>query len=257
MNTDLDHAIKSAVSDIVAVAPEPTNDPTDVMITTLPASTPRRLLPAAAAVLVVAAGVTGIALANRGGSTSNDPATAEQLGGAPLADPASESTSPPTATGPATSAAPAPTCGDGGGETAVPNVAGMAYGAAVDQLLAAGLSFEAMREAPPAGETATDDGYAIVGQDTAPGDTVACGAVVRITAAWRPGKLYTIEPGDTWESVAAAQGIPVEDLLGFNGFTIAELDAAGETTTSPLEIGRAISLSIRQPTLNTIPTTTG
>lgn len=256
MNTDLDHAIKSAVSDIVAAAPEPTDDPNDVRITTLPTSSPRRLLPAAAAVLVVAAGVTGIALANRGGTSSNGPATAEQPGGAPLADTSSESTSPPTATGPSTSAVPAPTCSDGGGETAVPNVAGMAYGAAVDQLLAAGLSFEAMREIPPEGETATDDGYAIVGQDTAPGDTVSCGAVVRITAAWRPGTLYTIKPGDTWESIATAQGVPVEELLAFNGSSIAELEAAGESTTSPLEIGRAIPLSSRQPTLNT-PTTTG
>lgn len=256
MNTDLDHAIKSAVSDIVAAAPEATDDPTDVVITTLPASPSRRLLPAAAAVLVVAAGVTGIAVANRG-TSSNGPATAEQPGGAPLTDASSEPTSPPTATVPATSAVPAASCGDGGGETVVPNVAGMTYNAAVDQLLATGLSFEAMREAPPEGETATDDEYAIVGQDTAPGDTVSCGAVVRITAAWRPSMLYTIEPGDTWESISAAQDIPLDDLLAFNGFTVAELEASGETTTSPLEIGRAISLSIRQPTLNTIPTTTG
>lgn len=257
MNTDLDHAIKSAVSDIVAAAPEPTDDPTDVLITTLPTSSPRRLLPAAAVVLVVAAGVTGIALANRDGTRSNGPATAEQPGGAPLTEVYSEPTSPPTATGPATPAVLAPSCGDGGGETVVPNVAGVTFNAAVDQLLAAGLSFEAMREAPPEGETATDDGYAIVGQDTAPGETLSCGAVVRITAAWRPGTLYTIESGDTWESIAAAQGLPVEELLAFNGSSVAELEAAGDTTTSHLEIGRAIRLSIPQPTLDTIPTTPG
>jgi hypothetical protein len=256
MNTDLDLAIKSAVSDIVAAAPEPIDDPTDVLITSLPTSSRRRLLPAAAAVLVVAAGVTGIALANRDGTSSNGPATAEQPGGAPLTEASSEPTSPPTTSVPATSAVPAASCGDGGGETVVPNVAGMTYNAAVDQLLATGLSFEAMREAPPEGGTATDDGYAIVGQDTAPGDTASCGAVVRITAAWRPGMLYTIEPGDTWESMSASQDIPVEDLLAFNGFTVAELEAAGETTATPLDIGRAISLSLRQPTHDTIPTTT-
>ncbi|BAN01559.1 PASTA domain-containing protein [Ilumatobacter coccineus] len=163
---------------------------------------------------------------------------------------------PPTTIRPTTTMVPEPTCADGD-QTAIPSVAGMAYPAAVDKLLASGLSFEVMREAPPEGETATDNDYAVVDQGTTPGDTVACGAEVRITAAWRPGKLHPIEPGETWESIAATQDIPVVELLGFNGFTVAELEAAGESTTSPLEVGRAISLSIRQPTLNTVPAPTG
>lgn len=56
MNTDLEHAIKSAVSDIIVAAPDATDNPTAIMITPTSAAAPRRLLPAAAAVLVVAAG---------------------------------------------------------------------------------------------------------------------------------------------------------------------------------------------------------
>ncbi len=257
MNTDLDRAIKSAVSDIVAAAPDVIDDPTAVTITPTSAATPHRLLPAAAAVLVVAVGITGIALASRGSPSSNNSSSAERPVDAPLTDPLSEATLAPPSSTPAASAATDPTCSDGGGEATVPNVAGMAYPAAVDTLLAIGLSFEVLREVPPEGETATDDTYAVVGQDATPGDTLACGDVVRITAAYRPGKLHTIHPGDTWESIAAAEGIPVDDLLNFNGLTIAELEAAGKNIASPLEIGRAISLSIPQPTLDTVPTTTG
>lgn len=92
MNTDLDIAIKSAVSDIVAAAPDVIDDPTAVTITPTSAATQRRLLPAAAAVLVVAAGVTGIALANRGSPSSNSPAAAERPVGAPLTASPSEAT---------------------------------------------------------------------------------------------------------------------------------------------------------------------
>lgn len=257
MNTDLDHAIKSAVADIVAAAPDVTDDPTQITITTTPAGSPRRLLPAAAAVIIIAAGVTGIALASRGSENGSAPAASELPVGAPLTDPLSEQTEPPSRSSPVTPAALDSGCSDGSGQATVPNVAGMVYPAAVDALLTTGLSFDVARELPPEGAIATDDEYAVVGQDIRPGDVVACGAVVRVTAAYRPGILYTIRPGDTWESVAISQGIPVEDLLAFSGFSVAELEADGKTIATPLEVGRAISLSLPQPTLDTIPTTTG
>lgn len=258
MNTDLDRAIESAVSDIVAAAPDITDDPNVVLITpTSAGATSRRLLPAAAAVLVVASGVTGIALASRGGPSQTGSAAAEQPVAAPLTDPASQPTAPATSepADPATTAAHEPACSDGEGETIVPNVAGMAYPVAADTLLAAGLDFEVSREASPEGQPAIGDGHVVVAQDPTPGATVACGDVVNVMATTLP--VYAIQPGDTWESIAAAQGIPVEDLLDFNDFTIVELEAAGGSITSPLEIGRVIRLSLRTSTGDTAPPTTG
>lgn len=97
MNTDLEYAIKSAVSDIIGAAPDATDNPADMMITPTSAVALRRLLLAATAVLVVAVGVTGIALAGRGqGGTG--PAAAEQPVAIPVTDPASEPTAPTTTT---------------------------------------------------------------------------------------------------------------------------------------------------------------
>lgn len=261
MNTDLEYAIKSAVSDIVGAAPDVTGDPTSIMITPTAAVAPRRLLLAAAAVLVVAAGVTGIALTRRGGQRGTVPAAAEQPVAVPVSDPASAPTALPTIApelaDPATTAADESACRNGEGETTVPNVGGMAYPVAVRALRAAGLDSQVLREAVSAGvQPELGDGHVILWQDPTPGATVACGDVVELTATTL--RVYVVQPGDTWESVAAAQGIPVEDLLDFNDFTIVELEAAGGSVTSPLTIGQVIRLSLpyRQRALENAPTTT-
>lgn len=248
MNTDLDHAIKSAVSDIVAAAPAITDDPTAVMITPTSGAAPRRLLPAAAAVLIVAAGVTGIALAGRDGPSQTGPAAAEPPVGPALTDPE------PELTAPATTADPDQPCSDGTGETTVPNVAGMHYEVAIDTLNAAGLGIEVLGEMSP-DDGAAIYGYVVVKQHTTPGDTLACGDAVVLTAADQPMADYQIHSGETWESIAAAQDIPLEDLLDANGLTLAALEATGETAASPLDPGRVIRLPLR-PTLETAPPTT-
>jgi LysM repeat protein len=250
MNTDLDQAIKSAVSDIVAAAPDVTDDPTVVLMTATSGATSRRLLPAAAAVLVVAAGVTVIALASRGSPSQTGPAPAEQPVGPALTDPEPE-------LAPETTADPDQPCRDGTGETTVPNVAGIPYSEAVDTLGAAGVEFEVVPEGSPAEEVAIVDGYVVVKQHTAPGSTLVCGDVVVLTVGYRARATYTIQPGDTWESIAAAQGISVEDLLDFNGLTIAELEATSETVASPLDVGRVIRFGVPVSNVGTAPPTTG
>lgn len=239
MNTDLDHAIKSVVSDIIAATPDVTDDPTAVTFTPTSGAAQRRLLPAAAAVLLVAAAVTGIALAGRGSPSQTGPAAAEQPVGPAPTDPEPE----PTA--PATTADPDQPCSDGTAETSVPNVAGMPYQAAIDTLNAAGLGIEVAPEVSPDGEAAIY-GYVVAKQHTTPGDTLACGDVVVLSVVDRPTATYRVQPGDTWESIAAAQDIVVDDLL----------DANGETVSSPLDPGRAITL-IFTPTLEADPPTTG
>jgi hypothetical protein len=247
MSTDLDHAIKSAVSDIVAAAPDATDDPTVVLITPASGSTPRRLLPAAAAVLIVAAGVTGIVLASRGSPSQTSPAATEQPDGPALTD------AKPEITAPATTADPARPCSDGTGETTVPNVAGMSYDVAIATLNAAGVGFEVVPMVPDGGSATY--GYVVAKQDTTPGDTLACGDVVVLTVADRPKINYTIQPGDTWESIASVQGIAIDDLLDANGVTLATLEASGETVASPLDPGRTITLLL-PATLENAPATT-
>lgn len=251
MKTELDRAIKSAVSDIVAAAPDVTDDPAVVQITPTAGATSRRLVPAAAVMLVVAAGVTGIALASRGSPSPTDPAAAERPAGPALTDPAPERTAP----GP--TVAPDQPCSDGPGETTVPNVAGTLYSDAVETLRVAGVGFDVVREGSPGAEVAIGDGYVVVRQDTAPGSTHVCGDVVVLTVGHRARGTYTTQPGDTWESIAAAQGISVEDLLDFNGLTIAELEATEETVASPLEVGRVIRFGLPVSMGGTAPPTTG
>jgi LysM repeat protein len=247
MTTDLDRAIKSAVADIVTAAPAVTDDPTVVLVTPTSGSTSRRFLPAAAAVLIVAAGVTGIVLASRGSPSQTPPAATEQPNGPALTD------ATPEATAPATTADPNQPCGDGTGETSVPNVAGMQYDMAIDTLNAAGLGSEVVPSIPDAASATY--GYVVAKQGTIPGATVACGDVVVLTVGDRPKINYTIQSGDTWESIASAQGVPIDDLLDANGLTATTLEATGETITSPLDPGRTITILL-PPTLETAPPTT-
>ena len=65
-----------------------------------------------------------------------------------------------------------------------------------------------------------------------------------------------MQEGDTFESIAASQGFTLEQLLGFNSLSEAELEASGQSPAAPLELGQALRLSIDAATLNTIPATT-
>lgn len=250
MNNDLDQAIKSAVSDIVAAAPDITHDPAVVMSMRTAEQAPRRLLLAAATVLVVAVGVAGVALARRGGSSQTSPPAAEQPAGATVTE------LDPRPTAPATTVAAGQACSTGTGETVVPNVAGEDYQVAIDTLNAAGVGFEVVREASPGEGGSSDVGLVIARQDPTPGAAVACGDVVVLMATHKSRALYTTQPGDTWESIAIAQSILVDDLLGANGLTLAALEATGETVASPLDAGRVVTLLLT-PSLDSAPPTTG
>lgn len=91
--------------------------------------------------------------------------------------------------------------------------------------------------------TASSTAARNVRQKPDPGSTVDCGSNVELTLAYRPGELYAIQDGDTYESIAAAHGITVEQLLGFSSLTVAELSATGETPTSSLKAGGALRIS--------------
>lgn len=214
---------------------------------------PFLLMAAAASIVIVGAG--GLIWAPR--TEPSPPATADSptdselsVSQQPANEPADGNQVPNAAT------VPSPGCADPAGRTLVPNVSGLSYPEAVDAMISAGLDFEVVRELPVDGETASDDLHTVVAQNVAPAESVECGTVVRITAAYRAGILYVVQPGDTYESIAESQGIPVETLLEFSGLSVAELDAVGESTTTVLNVGRAIPLSAGQPTLTTVVTTT-
>jgi hypothetical protein len=198
---------------------------------------------AAAAVLVVGAG--GLIWAQR--TEPAAPATADAPQPA-VSDPApsvtltAPETTVPEPVDPAMIAANESACRDGLAETTVPNVGGMAYFVAVEALRAAGLDSLVAREGVSGVVPELGDRHVILWQDPTPGSPIACGDVVELTATSLP--VYVVQPGDTWESVAAAQAIPVEDLLDFNDFSIAELEADGGSATSPIEIGRVLRLSL-------------
>lgn len=143
-----------------------------------------------------------------------------------------------------------------GSDVTVPNVAGQPYSEAVDALVASGLTPNPMRELPPPGESATPASYSVIRQDTIPGASIACGAAIDITIAYRPGILHVVQEGDTWASVASDQGISLEELLSFSGLSVAEPESSDQSPDTPLELGQALPLSAHPATLNTLPTST-
>jgi len=214
---------------------------------------PLLLTAAAATILIVGAG--GLLWAQR---TAPVQPAADQSS-PPVDGPTGQETAPATTvlqmTPPATIAADASACSDGEAETTVPNVGGMAYTDAAEALRGVGLDAQVAREAVDGGiEPELGDSHVILWQDPTAGQPIACGAIVLITATTLP--VYVVEPGDTWASIAAAQGIPVEDLLEFNDFTIVELEAAGGSVTSSIEIGRVIRLSLPYRSVETGPPAT-
>lgn len=77
MTTDLDHAISSAISDLVAAAPEPLDTPSIATITGRPVSRrPRLLLATAASAAIIGGGLAVLAVARRHTSTDLTTATA-------------------------------------------------------------------------------------------------------------------------------------------------------------------------------------
>lgn len=258
MTTDLDRAVRSSLGDIIAAAPQPDDQPMR-LVTVGNETRMRRPYLAVAASLVVLAGVGGLVAIGTNDNTPVSRATA------PIAtDDASAPepvTTAPITTAPIDTASSAvvnttPSCTITGAQSLVPNVAGMSWVDAAAALAAAGLEPNALPELPPPLETPDADYYVIIRQETAPGTIAPCGTIVGITVAYRPGVLYVVQEGDTYESIAASQGITLEQLLAFSGLSVAELEASGHSPAAPLALGQAVRLSMDPATLNTVPTTT-
>ena len=253
MTKDLDRAIRSSLSDIIDAAPQPDDQPMRLVPVNTETSTRRPYL-AVAASLVVLAGVGGLVAIGTNDGTPGSPAAA------PIATDGSSAPEPVT-TAPGDTASSAvvnttPSCAITGAQALVPNVAGMPWVDAAAVLATAGLEPNALPELPPPLETPDADYYVIIRQGTAPGTTTSCGTVVDITVAYRPGILYIVQEGDTYVSIATSQGVTLEQLLGFNGLTVAELELAGQDPSAPLTLGQALRLSNSPATPNTVATTT-
>ncbi len=243
MTQDFEHAIRSTLHDFVAAAPDPDGPPV-LLVTVDNQMPPRRPYLAVAASLVMLAGVGGLVVIATNDPTPTSPAAA------PSATDESSATTPlATETSAAVvSATTTPACTNTGGQASVPNVAGMPKAQAVAALAQAGLEPNARQEHPPPGVSSTDADYAVVRQNTAPGTTTSCGTKVEIVVAYRPGALYVVKEGDSYQSIAASQGLTLDQLLGFSGLTVAELAASGQSTTAPLDLGQALPLSSQPAT---------
>jgi hypothetical protein len=135
-----------------------------------------------------------------------------------------------------------PDCAITGAQALVPNVAGMPWVDAAEALTTAGLEPLSLPELPAPLDTPDPGLYVIIRQRTVPGTITSCGSVVDLTVAYRPGVLYIVQEGDTYESVASSQGLTLEQLLGFNGTSVAELEASGQSPSAPLYLGQALRL---------------
>jgi len=270
MTTDLDRAVRSSLGDIIATAPEPDDQPMQLGGVGSETRTRPPYL-AVAASLVVLAGVGALVAISTNDATPVAPA-ATPIETNDLAAP--EPVPAPTTT--TVLDGTSPSCAITGAQAVVPNVAGMPWGDAAAVLTTAGLQSNPLPELPAPFETPDTD-YVIIRQATAPGTTTPCGTTIDITVAYRPGTLYIVQEGDTYESIASSQGITPEQLLDLNALSIAQLEAAGRSPAAPLALGQALRLSpcptphecsgpsndlatlntVTDPaTLNTAPTTT-
>ena len=132
-----------------------------------------------------------------------------------------------------------PDCSQPGVTVTVPNAAGMAGDAAIALLNGTGLRPDQLQEALPNGVVTKPADFAVVDQGLAPGAVVACGSAIRIVLAYKPGPLHVVQQGDTYDSIAASEGLTVEQLLDFNGLT--KLQPIGQLTAPKL--GQALRLS--------------
>jgi len=256
MTTDLDRAVRSSLNDIIATAPEPDDQPMQLVAFGGATSTRRPYL-AVAASLVVLAGVGGlVAIRTNNDDTPVSPAAAPAATDNPSETAATTAPTTTTLPGQPVSSAvvnPTPNCSITDAQSLVPNVAGMSWVDAAADLLTAGFEPNALPELPAPLATPDAD-YVIIRQAAAPGAIAPCGATVDIIVAYRPGILYVVQDGDTYESIASSQGITLEQLLSFNGMTVAELEAAGQSPSAPLALGQALRLSLDPATSNTVPT---
>jgi len=236
MTTDLNRAISSSLDDIIATAPEPDDQPMQLGGVGSETRTRPPYL-AVAASLVVLAGVGALVALSTNDATPIAPAAA------PIAtnDPSALEPLPaPTTTTVLSDTT--PSCAITGEQAVVPNVAGMPWGDAAAVLATAGFQSNALPELPGPFETPDTD-YVIIRQATAPGTITPCGTTVDITVAYRPGTLYIVQEGDTYESIAASQGVTLDQLLDLNALSIAQLEAAGRSPASLLALGQALRLS--------------
>ena len=252
MTTDLDRAVRSSLSDIIAAAPEPDDHPIQ-LVADGGATRTRRPYLAMAASLVVLAGVGGlVAIGTNDDATPITPAAAND----PTETAPATAATTTTALGQTASSAAVnqtPNCSSMDTQSSVPNVAGKSWVDAAADLLAAGLAPNALPELPAPLETPDADYYVIIRQATEPGTISPCGTTIDITVAYRPGILYVVQDGDTYESIASSQSITLDQLLGFNSLTVAELEASDQTPSDPLVLGQALRLSLDPATLNTLP----
>lgn len=234
--TDLDDKIRDLLLQLDQATPPP---PSFDELGRHPHTDRPRVATMAAAAAIVVLGVAGIVAV---GGRDQGPATQQ-----------ASSSTPETVTAPTTTTVPGdtvssavvnttPSCAITGAQAVVPNVAGMPWGDAAAVLTTAGLQSNPLPELPAPFETPDTD-YVIIRQATAPGTITPCGTAIDITVAYRPGTLYIVQEGDTYESIANSQGITPEQLLGFNGLSVAELEAAGQSSTAPLALGQALRLS--------------
>ncbi len=271
MTTDLDRAIRSSLGDIIATAPEPDDLP--MRVATIDSETrPRRPYLAVAASLVVVAGVGALVAINANDAAPVAPAEAPIATDESL-EPAQVTVATTTTLAGATASSAVvnttPSCASASTPALVPNVAGLPWVDAAAMLEAARLGSNALPELPgPAVEATDADLYVTVRQDTAPGTITPCGTTVDIIVAYRPGILHIVQEGDSFESIAASQGLTLDELLVFNGLSVAELEEFGQSPSAPLALGQALRLgpcpasgacsgpSTASPTLNDAPATT-
>ena len=126
---------------------------------------------------------------------------------------------------------PTASCAEGATEISLPNVAGLSYFDAAAELTRLGVTPQAMLEHTPLGTSTDAD--PVVNQRTPPGANIDCGAIVELVVAFNPGPLHVVQPGDTFASIAAAEGLTIDQLLAFSGL---ETDAV-------LKVGLAVRLT--------------
>lgn len=136
------------------------------------------------------------------------------------------------------------TCASGASTAVLPLVVGMSYDDAARTLEQAGFGVEPRFENSPAGTADGDD--PVMNQLTtghpAPLEPATCGVSIPLTVAFQPGPLHLVQNGETYPSIAEAEGIDVDDLLAYNGLTRDELGSQGRSIDSPLMAGEALRL---------------
>ena len=270
MTTDLDRAVRSSLGDILATAPEPDDQPMRLVTVDIETTTRRPYL-AVAASLVVLAGVGALIAISTNDATPSSPAAAPETADDSSTAVATTTTTPgDTTSSVLVKTTPRPSC-VAGAQALVPNVAGMPWADAAAVLATAGLEPLSLPELPAPLNATDPDLYVIIRQATAPGTITSCGTIVDITVAYQPGILHIVQDGDTYESIAASQGVTLDQLLGFNGLSAAELEASDRNPAAPLALGQALRLSECLPSnapapeacsgpssdLDTVPTSPG